>query len=81
AFIVPGDNEWTDQKDPQRAWQLWTDSFMKLHGHWNEDGRLAKLYPASEGVRHQAEREENFAFVRKGVLLILADDEKAKLRY
>ncbi len=70
AFIVPGDNEWTEQKDPQNAWQLWTDSFMKLHGHWNEDGRLAKLCPASEGVRHQAEREENFAFVRKGVLLI-----------
>ena len=71
TFVVPGDNEWTEQEDPEQAWDLWTRFFMKLHRHWDgEEGRLAKMFAASEGVRHQPEREENFAFVRKGVLLI-----------
>jgi hypothetical protein len=70
TFIVPGDNEWNDLPEPDRGWQNWTQFFMHYYRHWDPGGKLKTMYPLSDGVQHQAERPENFAFVRNGVLLV-----------
>ena len=70
TFMVPGDNEWNNHADPDLAWQVWTRFFMHHHEHWDRFGSLKKMYPGSDGVQHQADRPENFAFVRKGVLIV-----------
>ena len=70
TFVVTGDNEWNDQTEPDLAWQVWTRFFMHYHRHWDRAGSLKKMYPKSDGVQHQAGRPENFAFVRKGVLVV-----------
>jgi hypothetical protein len=70
TFIVPGDNEWNDQEDPERAWDFWSRSFMQFHRYWDRAHSFRKNYPVSGGVQHQEARPENFAFVRKGVLFI-----------
>ena len=70
TFVVPGDNEWNDQEDPDCAWQVWKRFFMHHHRHWDRAGSLKKMYAASGGVQHQAGRPENFALVRKGVLIV-----------
>jgi hypothetical protein len=70
TFIVPGDNEWNDQEDPERAWDFWSSSFMQFHSYWDRAHSFRKSYPVSGGVQHQEARPENFAFVKKGVLFI-----------
>lgn len=35
TFILPGDNEWNDQEDPERAWDFWSRSFMQFHLYWD----------------------------------------------
>ena len=59
-FIVPGDNEWNDCKDPAPSWDYWAKYFMKFDRHW--ESRLV--------VARQAERQENFTCFHKGVLFI-----------
>lgn len=61
-FIIPGDNEWNDciEPDPQQAWRFWTRHFMRFERGWQHD------LP----VFRQLEREENFSFVRNGVLFV-----------
>lgn len=59
-FIIPGDNEWNDCQDPEAAWELWTRYFMRFHDRWRDS------FP----VAHQPDREENFAFLRGGVLFL-----------
>lgn len=60
VFIIPGDNEWNDCRDPDAAWGLWEGHFRRFDERWSH--RL--------GVFRQLEREENFSFTRNGVLLI-----------
>lgn len=59
-FIIPGDNEWNDCKDPTDAWNLWTKHFMRFDETWTHD----------LGVSRQENREENFAFKYKGALFL-----------
>ena len=61
-FIIPGDNEWNDcvDPDPQQAWKFWSKHFMRFEQGWKHN------LP----VFRQLEREENFSFVRNGVLFI-----------
>jgi len=70
TFIVPGDNEYNDQEDPDQAWGHGSRSFMQFHQRWDRAQYFLKNYPVSEGVQHQEARPENFAFVRNGVLFI-----------
>ena len=70
TFVVPGDNEFNDLPNPERGWQNWTQFFLHYYRHWDRGSALKKMYTISDGVQHQAGRPENFAFVRKGVLLI-----------
>lgn len=60
VFIVPGDNEWNDCKEPAPSWDYWAKYFMKFDRHW-ENGLV---------VSRQQARQENFAFFHKGVLFI-----------
>ncbi len=60
TFIVPGDNEWNDQADPDRGWRLWSKHFLRFDRQWKS--------PAP--VTRQSGRPENFAFVLDRVLFI-----------
>lgn len=60
VFIIPGDNEWNDCFSPDQAWKHWDHYFMRFERHWSH----------GLSVTRQNVREENFAFVRNGVLFI-----------
>jgi hypothetical protein len=60
AFVVPGDNEWNDCSDPDKAWAFWETHF--------ED--LESSFCGAPLTERQAERHENFAFTSKGVLFV-----------
>ena len=60
TFVVPGDNEWNDQADPDRGWRLWTKHYLMFDAKWT---------PPAKVIR-QTSRKENFAFVRDQVLFI-----------
>lgn len=62
VFIIPGDNEWNDcvDPDPHQAWKYWSKHFMRFDRRWQHDFPLFR----------QVEREENFSFVRNGVLFV-----------
>lgn len=60
TFIVPGDNEWNDRRNPEVGWALWTKYFM----HFDEK------FPFEPPVARQPGRPENFAFVLKEVQFI-----------
>ncbi len=60
TFIIPGDNEWNDCADPDTAWGCWTASF----------GRFESFWPTAPAAAHQAARDENFAWVERGVLFV-----------
>ena len=59
-FIIPGDNEWNDCKDPTQAWELWKTNFMRFDEHW----------PNQLGAVRQSEREKNFAFLHQNFLFL-----------
>jgi len=63
TFIVPGDNEWNDQENPDKAWGFWDKHFMGFHEKW-------KLPESFGKVARQTVRPENFAFVLDGVLFL-----------
>lgn len=62
TFIVPGDNEWTDHAEPERAWGWWNKHFLKFEENWDTTtlGSIAR----------QAKRPENFSFTHKGIRFI-----------
>ncbi|UCE01799.1 MAG: tandem-95 repeat protein [Candidatus Latescibacterota bacterium] len=60
AFIVPGDNEWTDCLDPDQAWQFWETHLLGLESN----------FCGTPSVERQPGRSENLAFIQKGVLFI-----------
>src|SRR5262249_54039050 len=60
AFIVPGDNEYNDLDDPAEGLRFWRKHFL----HFDKQFK----YPWT--VHRQKERDENFAWTSKGVLLI-----------
>ncbi|MDF1744016.1 MAG: hypothetical protein P1V19_09975 [Gimesia sp.] len=60
VFIIPGDNEWNDCMNPDQAWQFWDQYFMRFDRRWRH----------TLPVFRQLEREENFSFVKGGVLFV-----------
>lgn len=60
VFIIPGDNEWNDCADPAQGWRYWRKYFTRFDRRW----------PHRLPVFRQLEREENFSFVKNGVLFI-----------
>ncbi len=63
TFIVPGDNEWNDQVDPDRHWGYWEKHFLHLDKHW-------PAIPGASPVQRQDVRTENFSFTKNEVLFI-----------
>lgn len=63
TFIVPGDNEWNDQVDPERHWGYWEKHFLHFDKHW-------PVIPGASPVQRQDVRPENFAFTKDEVLFI-----------
>ena len=59
-FVIPGDNEWNDCMKPDQAWKFWVKHFMRFDQRWQH--RI--------GVFRQLKREENFSFVKGGVLFV-----------
>ena len=60
VFIIPGDNEWNDCTEPAQAWTYWNRHFMRFDSNWQHGFPLFR----------QLEHEENFSFVRNGVLFV-----------
>ncbi len=60
VFIIPGDNEWIDCANPDQAWGYWVSTFMNFD----------RGFCGNPNAEHQMIRQENFAFVKKGVLII-----------
>ncbi|MDG2221978.1 MAG: GDSL-type esterase/lipase family protein [Rubripirellula sp.] len=63
TFIVPGDNEWNDQTDPDRYWGYWEKHFMHFDKRWS-------VPTGASTVKRQPARPENFAFTLDGVVFI-----------
>lgn len=60
TFVLPGDNEWNDQADPDKHWGYWTKYFLGFERYWS----------FRAAVDRQQKRLENFAFVLDGVVFI-----------
>ncbi|KAL3935431.1 MAG: hypothetical protein SGBAC_009048 [Bacillariaceae sp.] len=58
VFIIPGDNEWTDCRDPKEAQRFWLEAFHNFENNWNHTFSVER-YPS---------RPENFHFVHKRTL-------------
>ena len=78
TYIVPGDNEWNDQKNHIECWSFWMKHLFKL-----EDNVQTPWMTERQKIR-----PENFAFLNKDVLFIglnipggrVHDAEEWKLR-
>lgn len=60
TFIVLGDNEYNDCKDPVEAFGLWKKYFLHFNENWSFD----------QPVHYQKERIENFSWIQNKVLFI-----------
>jgi hypothetical protein len=60
VFLVPGDNEYNDCKDPVTALSLWRTTFAEFAQNWN----------GAPVVQRQETRIENFAWVQDRVLFV-----------
>jgi hypothetical protein len=60
TYIVPGDNEWNDRPDPDVGWTHWMKHLGSLENNFAVEWKTAR----------QKIRPENFAFSRKGTLVI-----------
>lgn len=60
TFVLPGDNETIDRKDPEIGFQFWHKYFDRFH----------ERFKYSPTVSHQEGRVENFAFVIQDVVVI-----------
>lgn len=60
VFVLPGEEDWSNCPNPESAWNTWYDTFK------NFDLEFDKPFE----VERHVDREENFAFVKQGVLFI-----------
>jgi hypothetical protein len=60
TFVLPGDNETIDRKDPEIGFQFWHKYFDRFHE------KFKTPFP----INHQKNRIENFSFITKDVLVI-----------
>ena len=79
VIFVPGDNEWNDLENPDEGWLYWERHFLSFE----------KNFKSHPQIRHQPVRQENIAWISKGVLLIginlvggmVHDEAEWKLRH
>lgn len=64
TFVLPGDNEWVDCKNENKAFQMWEDNFLAFEKHWNTTSHLPSR------VSRMRDRQANFAFRERDVLFL-----------
>ena len=60
VYLIPGDNEYNDCNNPTQAWSFWETHLSYFENH----------FCGAPVTERQSVRQENFAFVEKGVLFI-----------
>ncbi|MEE9572418.1 MAG: hypothetical protein V3W20_05185, partial [Candidatus Neomarinimicrobiota bacterium] len=60
VFIIPGDNEWNDCENPNRAWNFWNKYFISFDQNWEVPFNILR----------QENYLVNIAFVKNNVLFI-----------
>jgi len=65
VIVLPGDNDWNDCPMPEAAFDYWMEKLNKFES--NFDTASLSNFPS---VNRQVGRDENFAFLHKGVLFI-----------
>ena len=64
VLVLPGDNDWSDCENPDKAWKLWSRNFMGFEHKWNSTNHIPKH------VKRQKDRNENFSFKHADVLFL-----------
>lgn len=65
VLILPGDNDWNDCPMPEPAFEYWEEKFGRFENNFS-----IEQLPNFPSVNRQMGRDENFAFLHKGVLFI-----------
>ena len=65
VMVLPGDNDWNDCPMPEAAFDYWMEKLNRFER--NFDPESFSSFPT---VNRQIGRDENFAFLQKGVLFI-----------
>jgi len=65
VLVLPGDNDWNDCPMPESAFDYWFEKMNRFEENFDEE-----TFPTVPIVDRQLGREENFAFLTKGVLFI-----------
>jgi hypothetical protein len=60
VFVLPGNNDWNDCRDPKTAWKNWNTYLNRFEENFRHNFK----------VDRQLGRTENFAFLHQGVLFI-----------
>jgi hypothetical protein len=60
VFMLPGENDWNNCPDPDKAWENWSTNFMKFERHFSPPFTVLR----------QSDQIENFSFLHDGVLFI-----------
>lgn len=65
VIVLPGDNDWNDCPMPEAAFDYWMEKLNRFESNFD-----ATAFPNFPTVNRQVGRDENFAFLHKGVLFI-----------
>lgn len=65
VIVLPGNNDWNDCPMPEASFEYWMDELNKFENHFPPEN-----FNTVPAVNRQLAREENFAFLLKGVLFI-----------
>ena len=65
VIVLPGNNDWNECPMPEAAFENWMDKLNRFEDNFDPDE-----FPNFPIVNRQSGRDENFAFLHKGVLFI-----------
>lgn len=60
VFILPGEEDWNDCPNPEKAWQSWESNF----------GTFESNFKDNFVINRQLRRKENFSFLRNDILFL-----------
>ena len=66
VLVLPGDNDWNDCPMPEAAFDYWMEKLNRFENNFSPS-KFPESFPS---VDRQLGRDENFAFLHKGVLFI-----------
>eukprot|EP00557_Chaetoceros_sp_GSL56_P003115 CAMPEP_0176493012 /NCGR_PEP_ID=MMETSP0200_2-20121128/9327_1 /TAXON_ID=947934 /ORGANISM="Chaetoceros sp., Strain GSL56" /LENGTH=817 /DNA_ID=CAMNT_0017890657 /DNA_START=251 /DNA_END=2704 /DNA_ORIENTATION=+ len=65
VLVLPGNNDWNECPMPEAAFEYWEEKFGRFENNFD-----VEQLPNFPSVNRQMGRDENFAFLHKGVLFI-----------